>query len=348
MNYKNLSLITLFIIISLLFSSFLIFKLDSFKQENYIVIISLSIFIFILLYFSTKYYFNYSEYFDSKKENNEIEKYCAKMDNARPCPDGTIQCDSLVGYCYDKLNDRMISTFFNDKLDYCPETEEGKKSNKPFSYNQKRVWFKKNGKDEKKCSNLIGVKSKYSENEKKRIENEICPSKDNAKKCPEFTLECENQSGYCYEPNRDMMVSTYFNKDEDYCPESGGGKKGNYPFKIMDQLFWFRKKGIDEKCPNIIQKNKENNDKNNKIKAFSCPNKNMIPDCPVGTEECINMKGYCYDKYKDIMISSYFDESKDYCPNTQEGNVNNHPIVIDGYSHWFRGHGLDNSCILKS
>jgi len=76
--------------------------------------------------------------------------------------------------------------------------------------------------------------------------------------------------------------------------------------------------------------------------------KSIIPDCPIGTEECTNMKGYCYDKYKNIMISSYFDESKDYCPNTQEGNVNNHPIVIDGYSHWFRGHGLDNSCILKS
>ena len=45
----------------------------------------------------------------------------------------------------------MVSTYYDPEKDYCPESQEGNKSNKPFSFQKKRVWFKKNGIDEEKC-----------------------------------------------------------------------------------------------------------------------------------------------------------------------------------------------------
>lgn len=82
---------------------------------------------------------------------------------------------------------------------------------------------------------------------------DTCPTYDNAPLCPVGTLACSENQQYCYYPDRDMMVSTYMDEDEDYCPAKGtGNKDGNIPFQIGGINVWKRKDGKDFKdCSNL-------------------------------------------------------------------------------------------------
>jgi len=85
--------------------------------------------------------------------NNELRKVKCPSDKTE-CPSGTQTCNNNIGFCYDKQNDEMLSTYYNIDTDYCPETEEGKQDNPPKTINGKRVWFVKKGLDNK-CTDII-------------------------------------------------------------------------------------------------------------------------------------------------------------------------------------------------
>lgn len=79
-----------------------------------------------------------------------------------------------------------------------------------------------------------------------------CPVGDNAPLCPVGTLACANNQRYCYYPDRDIMVSTYFVEANDYCPaKQTGNKNGKSSFMIGGVPVWERQRGKDEQCPNI-------------------------------------------------------------------------------------------------
>jgi len=79
-----------------------------------------------------------------------------------------------------------------------------------------------------------------------------CPKDDEAPLCPIGTLACSNNQRYCYYPDRDIMVSTYFNSEYDYCPsKKTGNSKGKSPFMIGGIPVWERQKGKDNQCSNI-------------------------------------------------------------------------------------------------
>lgn len=81
----------------------------------------------------------------------------------------------------------------------------------------------------------------------------VCPTKSEAPLCPVGTLACNSNQKYCYYPDRDMMVSTYFDRKVDYCTWSNkGNKNGNKPFQINGKNVWEKKRGKDTKqCSNI-------------------------------------------------------------------------------------------------
>jgi len=89
----------------------------------------------------------------------------------------------------------------------------------------------------------LGIKS-ANENE--------CPQGDDAPLCPVGTLACANNQRYCYYPDRDIMVSTYFNPEKDYCPTRQiGNSNGKSSFMIGGVPVWERQRGKDTTCPNM-------------------------------------------------------------------------------------------------
>jgi hypothetical protein len=81
-----------------------------------------------------------------------------------------------------------------------------------------------------------------------------CPTMEEAPMCPTGTLACSTNQKYCYYPDRDIMVSTYFLPEYDYCPNDKRGKtNGTLPFQIGGINVWEKGgKGKDTKtCPNI-------------------------------------------------------------------------------------------------
>ena len=80
-----------------------------------------------------------------------------------------------------------------------------------------------------------------------------CPTQLEAPICPAGTLACSQNQKYCYYPDRDIMVSTYFDPEYDYCPNDKRGKvNGSIPFQIGGINVWERKKGKDSSnCTNI-------------------------------------------------------------------------------------------------
>jgi hypothetical protein len=80
-----------------------------------------------------------------------------------------------------------------------------------------------------------------------------CPTQLEAPLCPAGTLACSQNQKYCYYPDRDIMVSTYFDPESDYCPNDKRGKaNGAIPFQIGGINVWERRRGKDsQNCTNI-------------------------------------------------------------------------------------------------
>lgn len=102
--------------------------------------------------------------------------------------------------------------------------------------------------------------------------------------CPVGTFQCQgNKRGYCYDPRRDHMVSTYMVPAYD---SPSGSSSGNAPFLADDGVtqLWFRQGGFDGVCGT----------------------KPTMPPCPVGTAPCAsgNQPGYCWDPSRKMMVTT--------------------------------------------
>jgi hypothetical protein len=79
----------------------------------------------------------------------------------------------------------------------------------------------------------------------------MCPTYKSGKQppCPTDTIECSQYKGYCYNPNTNNMVSTYYDSGH-ACPELG--TPGSGAFNINNTRVWHKKSGKDESnCPNL-------------------------------------------------------------------------------------------------
>ena len=86
---------------------------------------------------------------------NNADNSCPTRSEASLCPIGTLACDTNQKYCYYPDRDMMVSTYFDDKVDFCTWNNKGlKDGNKPFQINGKNVWEKKRGKDTTQCKNI--------------------------------------------------------------------------------------------------------------------------------------------------------------------------------------------------
>ena len=76
-----------------------------------------------------------------------------------------------------------------------------------------------------------------------------------------------------------------------------------------------------------------------------CAQGEDAPLCPVGTLACANNQRYCYYPDRDIMVSTSFDPTKDYCSVKQEGKQDgNQPMTVGGVNVWKRQQGIDRTC----
>ena len=102
--------------------------------------------------------------------------------------------------------------------------------------------------------------------------------------CPAGTFQCQGSArGYCYDPRRDQMASTYMVPQYD-APE--GSSSGNTPYLADDGVtkLWFRTGGFDS----------------------ACGAKPTMPPCPTGTAPCAsgNKPGYCWDPSRKMMVTT--------------------------------------------
>lgn len=109
--------------------------------------------------------------------------------------------------------------------------------------------------------------------------------------CPAGTFQCQGgPRGYCYDPRRDQMVSTYMLPQYD---APIGSSSGNAPFLAEDGVtyLWFRSGGYDS----------------------ACGSKPTMPPCPAGTAPCAsgNNPGYCWDPSRKIMVTTVNPNSGD-------------------------------------
>lgn len=101
--------------------------------------------------------------------------------------------------------------------------------------------------------------------------------------CPAGTFQCRgSEKGYCYDPRRNQMVSTYMNPNYD---KPIGSTGNGAPFLSDDGVtyLWFRQGGFDNKCGQ----------------------KPTVAPCPKGTAQCPNGDyGYCWDPTRNAMVST--------------------------------------------
>lgn len=101
--------------------------------------------------------------------------------------------------------------------------------------------------------------------------------------CPAGTFGCRGgEKGYCYDPKRNQMVSTYMNPTYD---KPIGSTGNGSPFLAEDGVthLWFRQGGFDRKCGE----------------------KPTVPPCPKGTASCnTNQYGYCWDLTRNAMVTT--------------------------------------------
>jgi len=100
----------------------------------------------------------------------------------------------------------------------------------------------------------------------------------------------------------------------------------------------------DSEYGRTYMKNKKAARKELKRIDEKCPEREDAPKCPKGTTECGGMKGFCFDKQRNLTISTFFDEDRDYCPETREGNNRNKPFNIEGVRVWGKRIGVDKNC----
>jgi len=136
--------------------------------------------------------------------------------------------------------------------------------------------------------------------------------------CPVGTFQCQGSArGYCYDPRRDQMVSTYMVPQYDV---PAGSSSGNAPFLADDGVtnLWFRNDGFDS----------------------ACGAKPTMPPCPTGTAPCAsgNNPGYCWDPSRKIMVTTVNPNGQsidnDEKPNYMyfvDGNVFNYSESNDEY-----------------
>lgn len=116
--------------------------------------------------------------------------------------------------------------------------------------------------DDTSIENIKSVSKDLFDRVKNKVESIVtlnskvdkpCPSNSDAPLCPIGTLACDSNQKYCYYPDRDVMVSTYFNTNTDYCVVNNTGKKdGVKPFQIAGINVWEKTRGKDTKqCRNI-------------------------------------------------------------------------------------------------
>ena len=101
--------------------------------------------------------------------------------------------------------------------------------------------------------------------------------------CPAGTFQCRGaEKGYCYDPRRNQMVSTYMNPNYDKPIGSSGS---GAPFLSDDGVtyLWFRQGGFDN----------------------NCGTKPTVPPCPKGTSQCpTGSYGYCWDPTRNAMVTT--------------------------------------------
>ena len=101
--------------------------------------------------------------------------------------------------------------------------------------------------------------------------------------CPAGTFQCRGaEKGYCYDPRRNQMVSTYMNPNYD---KPIGSTGSGAPFLSEDGVtyLWFRQGGFDSVCG-------------------TKPN---VPPCPKGTSQCpTGSYGYCWDPTRNAMVTT--------------------------------------------
>jgi len=234
---------------------------------------------------------------------------CPTQNNAPNCPAATLACEGKKGFCYHPTSNKMVSTYFIDQYDKCPE-KPGDTGNAPVLINNLRTWTRSSGFDRQNCP------------------LSTCPTATNPPECPSSTIPCDPK-GYCYDPASRKMVSTYFVDQYDKCPEIPSDT-GNAPTTIQGTRVWVRSNTFDN---------------NGKCKFQNCPATNP-PECPESTLSC-EQKGYCYDPAGNRMLSTYFVDEYDKCPE-KPNDTGNDPITIDGKRMWLRQTGLDEQAKCQS
>ena len=159
--------------------------------------------------------------------------------NSAPCPAGTTACVNNPAYCYDPAKDQMVSTYFVSAYDNCPSDLTSTKTNKPYKIAGVNVWPRISGVD-MTCTN---------------IDNPKCPT--GRSNCPAGTQHCagggDAHQGYCYDGNKNQMVSTYFVSAYDKCSSDPTSTKTNLSYQIAGVNVWPRTGGKDKQtCPNIV------------------------------------------------------------------------------------------------
>jgi len=236
----------------------------------------------------------------------------------------------------------MVTTYYTER-DYCPEINSGDISRKPFSINGIRVWEKSNQYDSScgfqsaAIAATIAGASTTSTTSPVQVQSYECPPEGVSPVCPVGTIPCENKNGYCYDPVKNGMVSTYFQKANDYCPETLEGNLANSPYSINGTRVWTRKENSGNMCGSSTSIAPSS-------PSIECPIEGVSPICPVGTIPCGEKKGYCYDQTKNSMVSTYFQKANDYCPESLEGNLVNNPYSINGTRVWTRQKNSGNLC----
>jgi hypothetical protein len=94
---------------------------------------------------------------------------------------------------------------------------------------------------------------------------------------------------------------------------------------------------------NLFSKVNEYNKEVNQIRDKSCPNKHDAPKCPIGTLACNIDDKYCYYPEKNIMVSTFINNTTDSCPTNNKigNNDGSKPFLIDNISVWKRQNGAD-------
>lgn len=128
--------------------------------------------------------------------------------------------------------------------------------------------------------------------------------------CPAGTFQCGNNRGYCYEPSRNMMASTY--RIPEYDAEPGKFESGkSQPHLAADGITYLWPRSYNTYDQKVCGRPKP-----------------TVPPCPKGTVNCINgTPGMCYDTKRNQMVSTYIVPGQDKV--AQKLNVS-YMYLIDG------------------